>query len=119
MVYWDFDKKVGEAVIRQGEREFTLNLYDGNAFLIFVDEFKDVDSEDMYYVWLFFADEKHAENCLGLDENGGGNIFDEKNMLVKVRINKKEYRYTSKLVKMLVKAFDEIQIEIYSEELKK
>lgn len=119
MLRWNFDDKIGEAVIRQGDREYTMNLYDGNAFLIFVDEYKSIDGNDMYSVWLFFADEQHAKNCLGLCKNGGGNIFDEKNMLVKVRINKKEYRYTSKLVEMLIKAFDEIQIEIYSEELKK
>ena len=119
MLRWNFDDKIGEAVIRQGDKEYTMNLYDGNAFLIFVDEYKDIEGKEMYSVWLFFADEEHAKNCLGLSKNSDGNIFDERNELVRIRINKKVYKYTKKLVDMLVKAFDDIQIEIYSGEMKK
>ena len=90
MLRWNFDDKIGEAVIRQGDREYTMNLYDGNAFLIFVDEYKDVEGKEMYSVWLFFADEEHAKSCLGLSKNNDGNIFDERNELVRIRINKKE-----------------------------
>ena len=112
---WNFDEKVGEAVVRQGEHEFTLNLYEGNAFLIFLSEYKDEEGQNMYSLWSFFADEQHAKNCFGLSK-GYESIFDDCNKLVKVRINKKRYRYTKKLVDMLAKAFDEIDIEIYSED---
>lgn len=120
-LYWDWKEKVGEAVIQQGENVFKVNLYEGNAFLIFIYEWHD-DGEgiDKYQLWSFFADEQHAKNCFGLNKkNNYGGIFDDDNKLVKVRINKTKYRYTKKLVDMLVRAFDEIQIEIYSAEEKK
>lgn len=110
---WSFKEKVGEAVIRQGEKKYRLNLYQGNAFLIFLSEWEE-DGVGKYQLWSFFADKEHAKNCLGL-KKGHDSIFDEGNELIKVRLNKKKYSYVNEFVGMLVKAFDEIQIEIYSE----
>ena len=110
---WSFKEKVGEAVIRQGDKNFKLNLYQGNAFLIFLSEWEE-DGKEKYQLYLFFADKVHAKNCLGLVK-GYDSIFDDGNKIVKIRLNKKKYSYTKDLVDMLIKAFDEIQIEIYSE----
>ena len=56
---WLWKDKCGEATIRfwDGE-ERTVNLYEGNAFLIFVNEFEE-NGRNMYTVWSFFVDEAH------------------------------------------------------------
>ena len=43
---WDWKEKIGEATLVQmhpdePDREFTLDLYQGNAYLIMIHEFKD------------------------------------------------------------------------------
>lgn len=115
-LHWRWEDKVGEAVIRQqGDKEYTMSLYEGNAFLIMLWEWEE-DGEEKWNMYTFFADEQHMKNCLGLNKKGGyENIFDGRDELVKIRINKAKYHYTEKLVKALVKAFDNITIEIYKE----
>lgn len=113
---WDWDIKIGTAVVAQGKQEFELNLYQGNAFLIMIHEYQDQDGVDKYSMYTFFADKEHAKNCLGIGKRTDG-IFDDYYRLLKVRINKKMYSYTKELVDMLIKAFDEIKIEIYSEQM--
>lgn len=113
---WQWSEKCGEAIFHNlvADTTFSVNLYEGNAFLIFIDEFKEND-ENMWRMYSFFVDEAHAKNCLGLTKENS-NIFDTGTVrLEKIRINKKVYGKTSKLVNLLVKAFDAIEIEIYSE----
>ena len=117
-LYWDFKEKVGEVTVIEPRtnEEYTVNLFQGNAFLIFVNQYK-ADGKDMYSLYSFFADEDHAKNCLGL-KKGFDNIFldnDGQSVIRKFRINKSKYRYSLKLISMLTKAFDNINIEVYSE----
>lgn len=117
---WLWKEKIGEAEIFNYDKVVTCNLYKGNAFLIFIYEYEQ-DGKEMYNVSYFFADEAHAKRSLGLDKNYketyGDNLLNhDKYKLQKIRINKKEYKYTNKLVSMLTKAFDEITIELYSED---
>lgn len=120
---WQWKDKIGEAVIRQtfdGEtKEFTKTLYEGNAFLIFLNEWEE-DGSNMYSMYTFFADERHAKTCLGLDKKQDvSNILDDgMTKLVKVRINKKKSRNYKKIITLLAQAFDNIEIEIFSEEEK-
>ena len=116
---WKWDEKCGEAVIQQGEKEFTVNLYQGNAFLIFIHQYTDDEGQEMYNLYTFFLDKEHMKNCLGLNrkEGYGGNMFDEGGCkLKKIRINKAKYPYTKDLVQTLVQAFDDLTIEIFKEE---
>lgn len=120
---WQWDEKIGEAIIRQTingkAEEFTKTLYEGNAFLIFLTEWKDEEDNGMYAMYTFFADEKHAKICLGLDKKREytGNILDcDGTKLVKVRINKKKSNNWKKIITLLAQAFDNIDIEIYTEE---
>lgn len=119
-LYWDFNKKVGEAVIRKTlpgcePKEFTINLYQGNAFLIFINEYKE-NGTDMYNLYSFFCDEAHAKNCLGLAKDTS-NIFDDGvEKLVKIRIDKSRHSKPQKLLDMFIKAFDELEIELYKED---
>lgn len=114
---WQWDSKCGEAIFENKlqNKEFTINLYEGNAFLIFLNEYKE-DGEDMYSVYSFFVDEAHAKNCLGLTK-GNSNMFNDSHIVLKkIRLNKDRYSKVSKLVNMFIKAFDHIEIEIFSDE---
>ena len=118
-LHWRCDEKCGEAVIQQGKNEFTVNLYQGNAFLIFLYEYKDEEGKDMHSLYTFWADKQHMKNCLGLNQKQGygGNMFTEGvDRLKTIRINKKKFSYTKDLVQVLAQAFDDLTIEIYSEE---
>lgn len=116
---WRWEEKCGEAVIQQGEKEFTVDLYQGNAFLIFIYEYQE-DGQNMYQLYNFWADKQHMKNCLGLNqkEGYGDNMFGSPDCkLVSVRINKEKYRYTKDLILALIQAFDDLTIELYSEEV--
>lgn len=119
MITWNFNEKVGEAVIYNIDKEITYNLYKGNAFLIFLYEYKE-NGKDMYQLNNFFADKIHAKRMLGIDKKWtdtyGDNLFNtECYKLKKIRINKEMYglKETKMLIDMLIEAFDEIKIEIY------
>lgn len=116
---WSWSEKVGtlEAVVDvyDGEKlvkkPHTFTLYQGNALLIILDE-----KEEEYTLYSFFADEAHAKNMMGMNKKQGytDNIVARWGWK-KIRINKKKYSYTDKLVSLLVKGLDNIDIEIYSE----
>ena len=117
---WRWDSKIGEATFEQtfdGEetRKFTISLYEGNAFLIFIDEYKDKDGNNMYNMFSFFVDETHAKNCLGITK-GTYNLFNDVTKLTGIRINKAKSRNWKKIVNLLTRAFDNITIELYTEE---
>lgn len=118
---WDWNKKIGEAVIYNYDGDYTYSLYQGNAFLIILWEYKDENGKDMWQMSNFFADKEHAKNCLGLSKDyEGENIYNTGYYkLKKIRINKAKYKYTKDLVDMLIKAFDEIEIELYTEKEEK
>ena len=117
---WLWKEKIGEAEIFNYDKVITYNLYKGNAFLIFIYEYEQ-DGKEMYNVSNFFVDETHAKRMLGLDKThketyGDNSLNSNLFRLQKIRLNKKEYKYTKKLVDMLIQAFDEITIELYSED---
>lgn len=115
---WDFKERCGEAVLKQGDREFILNLYQGNAYLIFLSEWEE-DGNHMYSLYSFCSDKTHAKILLGLQKNLDGkkvNIFDEDgNRITKFRFNKAHCRNTEELIGLIAKAFDNIDIEVYKE----
>lgn len=70
-VRWEWKEKVGEFTYNG----YTVNLYEGNAFLIGIEEFKNDEGEDVYRIAWFFADKQHAKRCLGL-EKGSYDMFE-------------------------------------------
>ena len=124
MLNWEWNEKIGTATFIQkggkGEEDstFEVNLYKGNAFLIMIYEFNE-NGTDKWQMFGFFLDEYHAKNCLGLNKKEGytSNIYsDGFQKLIKIRINKRKYKYTKKLITMLVDAFEALEIELFSEE---
>lgn len=126
-INWLWENKCGEATIKQLRKngdesawdEFTVSLYEGNAFLIMLYEYKDDEGQEMYNMFSFFVDKTHAKKCLGLQKNEDGeivNMFDDNwQKLTKLRINKAKCRYKD-IVSMFAQAFDNLTIEIYNEE---
>lgn len=122
-LHWQWDEKCGEATLVQmhpdeENREFKLGLYTGNAFLIMLTEYEE-KGESYWNMYSFWADKAHMKNCLGLNKKEGytSNMYDTPyQRLTKFRLNKAKCRYIKDIVPALVQAFDNIDIEIYSEE---
>lgn len=127
---WNWSDKVGtlEAMTRvyDGEKlvekPHTFNVYQGNAMLIFIDEYEQ-DGRKMYSLYNFFADEQHFKNCLGLNKKQG---YTENHLAddgwIKLRINTKKYypargfRPTvGKMCDMLMENMPGLTIELYAE----
>ena len=121
---WNWDEKVGEAIFSKtwnGRTEsFVKNLYEGNAYLLFMNEWTDDDGKEKYSLYSFWADKQHMKNMLGLNprrKEENYNYFDTPECtLTEIRLNKKRCRYTKDIVDALIKAFDNITIKLYSEE---
>lgn len=119
---WLWNEKCGEATFRDtydgDNREYTVNLYVGNAYLIFINEYTE-DGVDKYSLSDFWIDKSHMKNCLGLNKKEGytENILNkEYRKLVKIRLNKKKCKHFKDIITALIQAFDDITVEIYSEE---
>ena len=115
---WNWNESVGTAVIESKHenevKEIPITLYEGNAYLIMLHEYNK-DGTDVYDMVSFFCDKTHMNNCLGITK-GLHNILDEDYCrLKKIRLNKKKSHYYKTIISALVKAFDNIEIEIYSE----
>ena len=73
---WEWNRKIGESVHEDDKgRRFTLSLYEGNALLITLYEYKNENDEEMYNVNDFWVDPEHARRCLGLTK-GYDNIYE-------------------------------------------
>lgn len=123
MLTWDWKEKIGTATLCHKDKDgsvnsTTLNLYQGNAYLIMIHEFVDNDGQEKYNMVGFFLDKYHMRNCLGLNKKEGytDNIYQrEFEWMSSITINKKKYRYTKDLVTALVESFDNLEIEIVSD----
>lgn len=103
---WDFTRKCGTITFLNNRtaKEEKYSFYQGNAFLIVLDE------DEKVIILLLFADSKHCKNCLGLSK-GFSNIF-ENTPITKITIYHDIYGYTSQLVKYLIDAFPNIKITL-------
>lgn len=113
---WNWNEKVGEAFfVSSSGDEWCVDLYQGNAFLIMIREFKDKNDVDKYEIVGFFCDKAHMKNCLGLNKKGGytENIYARDYFsLDRITIYSDRYSYTSDLVSALAKAFKSLNIQI-------
>ena len=117
---WDFRERIGEWVeVDNDGKENTYYLYQGNALLIALAEWEE-SGTSMYAMHMFFADKEHMKNMLGLSKeyHYGENILQDNgygSVLKKIKLNKTKCKQLKDIVDAFVKAFDEIEIEIYSE----
>lgn len=121
-LHWDWNEKCGEATLVQREddgteKEFKLGLYTGNACLIMLYEWEE-NGEKMWSMFSFWAGVDHMKNCLGLNKKQGytENIHDRGyQTFTKFKLDKKKCRYFKEIVAALIRAFDNITIEVVSE----
>ena len=60
---WDWKHKIGELLIQQGEKQFNISIYKGNALAIFLHEYKNEKGQEVYSMYNFFCDKDHFKNC--------------------------------------------------------
>ena len=123
---WNWDKKVGEVTFTQEidgvKKDFVSNLYNGNACLIMVYEYTDEnDGKEKYQLTGFFADKTHMKRCLGIDKRYkqtlGKNMYEDSwDRLTKIRFNKAKCRDVKDIMMAFYEAFNNITIELYTEE---
>lgn len=115
---WNWNEKVGEVNFTSSSGdEWCCDLYQGNAFLIMIHEFKDEDGADHYELSGYFIDKQHCKNCFGLNKKGGytDNLYAKGSFrLDRITIYKDRYSYTKDLVSFIVQAFDCVNIQIVS-----
>lgn len=122
---WYWNEKCGEAVFRREingkAKELTVNLYKGNAYLIFIYEYED-DGKYMYNLQGFFCDRDHMKRMLGIDktdkETYGHNIYNKSyDKLTKIRLNLNmlQTKQVNEIISAFTEAFDDITIELYKE----
>lgn len=96
MLTWQWKENVGTLEIEQvrGDEthEFTLKLYQGNAFLIVLWE-KELEDGREYSLYMFFADKQHLKNCV----KNSPDVFRE---WKKLTINRQNYdrKYWKELI---------------------
>lgn len=127
MLTWDWNKRIGTLTVKGlfqdketkeiVSRPVDIDLYEGNAYLIGIQEYTDEKTgEDMYTMYTFFSDNIHAKRCLGIDKKDkssyGDNLYKDK--WLKISLSKK-YRYLKEFTGYLVDAFDNLEIEIYTD----
>ena len=115
-----FRRRIGTDTENFTYKDVTVNLYEGNAYLIFINEWKE-DGAGKYVLWGFFSDKQHMKRCLGIDkkykETYGDNIYDkEYDRLIKIRLNKAKSHNYKDIIAACAQAFKEIEIEVYTEE---
>jgi len=116
---WQWDGKVGEMTLvemhpDEQDREFKLDLYNGNACLIMIYEYED-KGETLYTVSGFFVDKAHMKNCLGLNKKDGytSNIYETSyRKVTRLKLNKAKCRDFKDIVAAFAQAFSNITIEI-------
>lgn len=122
-LHWEWKDKCGEITLVQShpdeeDREFTISLYPGNAYLIMIHEYENEKGQEVYEMFGFFNDKQHMLNCLGLNKKEGytSNMYETPyQRFTKLRINKAKYHRTKELVSTFVEAFDHITIEVVNE----
>lgn len=120
---WDFNEdKMGYVHYADGN---TIKLYNGNAFCIMLTEWEE-DGKSLYSLASFFADKEHAKRCLGLAKETKGQDpvgfptyiwtqeSDDPIYMDKVVLYTKA-RGARDLAQLLIKAFDNITIEMKEE----
>lgn len=87
---------LGKMIIEQNEKEFEIQIRQGNCLAVFIYEFKNEQGDDMYGLYSFFADEQHLKNII---KNNNKVFFDN---VVSIELNCK-YKECLKMLKHIVK----------------
>lgn len=113
---WEWNDKMGEAVMENQDRKCVIHLFKGNAYCIWV--WRDLE-EKTYALADFWADKDHLKNMLGLNakQYGEDNIVERhlKDMEIKTLRLNTAYKHVPEIVQLLAKAKTNVTIELYNE----
>ena len=59
---WQWDECIGELEI-ENQNKARIKIYQGNALLIFLNEWTSDNGENLWSMYNFFADKGHFDNC--------------------------------------------------------
>ena len=59
---WDWNNCIGELEI-ENQNKARIKVYQGNALLIFLNEWENDKGETLWSMYNFFADKSHFDNC--------------------------------------------------------
>ena len=108
---WDWENLSGTIEAVQGEGEYKLTLYEGNAFLIAL-YLHEEDGNQLYNLCWFFSDKEHAKRCLGLTK-GHHNMFEGiPDKYRRMTIYREHCRNWKDIVDFFLKAMPDIEIVI-------
>lgn len=112
---WQWSDKMGEVIFNDDqydpEHPYVTNIYEGNALMIWVNEFTESKT---YTLCNFFADMDHMKNFLGMNAKKGYGSENHLNdgRIKTLRLNTR-YKSVPKIVETLAKAKTNITIELY------
>lgn len=92
---WKWTDKMGKMTIKQKGRTYDVNIYAGNALAIFLSEFE-LDGEERYLVYAFFADKKHCNNIIKSEKR----LFTDDVVSIELNLF---YKSAQTLLKILIK----------------
>lgn len=75
-INWNWKDKIGELEVSGIHRDIILNIYEGNAVMIFLYEYEE-DGKELYQMYNFICDVQHLRRCVA---NGDGYFADWKEL---------------------------------------
>lgn len=87
---------LGKMVIERNEKEFEIQIRQGNCLAVFIYKYKNEQGDDVNVLYSFFADEQHLKNII---KNDNKVFFDN---VVSIELNCK-YKECLKMLKHIVK----------------
>ena len=102
---WQWEEQSG-TVQYEGK---TFPFWEGNAFMIAINMFKDNEGKDTHSLAWFLADKQHAKQCLGLARDSY-DMFEGK--VEKITIYKNHSQYWKDIVDLFMQSQPNIEITI-------
>ena len=115
-IIWDWDKKIGRCFMTATDKDGNkgvaeLDLYQGNAYLIAIQE--DKEEETYQLVW-FATDKNHLKNMLGLSK-GFDNCIKDWGIL-SIHLNGAKYKDAAEVAGLFLKAKMDTEFILYRKE---
>ena len=114
---WNFNEKVGKVYGNKYGKDYVLNLYNGNAMIIAVDEWTNEDGDEEYMPAWWFDNEEHAQLMLGLRKPryGGGQYNRLEDDGIKSIVLTKKCRDLRKIRKVFAEAMPCVELKTVEE----
>lgn len=89
---------MGTIIIKQEEREYKIEIRQGNCLAVLIHKYKNEEGEKMVQLYSFYGDHRHLDNII---KSNGAPVWDE---VVSVELNMR-YKECEQLLKRFVKHY--------------